>query len=182
MWRRGSPKDREAFRELFEAHREPVYRLLCRLVRDPHDAEDLLQETFVRLWRKRAQFRGDGSLAGYLRSIAYRTFLNARPRLGRGRAMGALPEEPVDGRRGPAREVERNDMERYLLARVRAVVDELPDSWREPFVLFRYEGLTCREVAEMTGLTPKAVEMRVSKALQRVAARLRDLRAEFTAR
>ena len=55
-------------------------------------------------------------------------------------------------------------------------------AWRVPFVLYRYEGLTCREVAEMTGLTLKAVEMRVTKALKRIAARLHDLRTEYQPR
>ena len=69
------------FREAFESHRDAVYRLLVRLARNPHDAEDLLQETYLTFWRKRAQYRGDGSLAGYLKRIAYRTFLNARSRI-----------------------------------------------------------------------------------------------------
>ncbi len=57
---------------LFETHRAAVHRFLTRLARNAHDADELLQETFVLVWRKRAQFRGDGSVGGYLRQIAYR--------------------------------------------------------------------------------------------------------------
>ncbi|MBP7276243.1 MAG: hypothetical protein KBA51_08585 [Kiritimatiellae bacterium] len=49
----------------------------------------------------------------------------------------------------------------------------LPSGWREPFVLFRYEGLTCAQVAEMMGLSPKAVELRLARALRAVAERVR---------
>jgi RNA polymerase sigma-70 factor (ECF subfamily) len=171
----------DRFREIFNDHRESVYRLLYRLARNPHDAEDLLQETFTRLWKKQSQYRG-GSLQAYLRKIAYRSYLNARPRLVRGRALAPISADLPAGGRCPAGRLEHDDLERYLLERVQLVVDGLPDAWREPFVLYRYEGLTCREVAEMTGLSTKAVEMRVTKALKRIAARLHDLRAEYQPR
>jgi len=171
----------DGFREVFEENRQAIYRLLYRLARNPHDAEDLLQETFTRLWRKQSQYRG-GSLQAYLRKIAYRSYLNARPRLVRGRALTPLSADLPDPRNGPVGCIEQRDLEAFLLERVQVVVDGLPDAWREPFVLYRYEGLTCREVSEMTGLTLKAVELRVSKALKRIAARLHDLRTEYQPR
>src|SRR5689334_13560010 len=91
----GIPSDREGFRRLFDELKDPMYRFLYRLSRDAHDAEDLLQETFTTLWRKRDQFRGEGSLPGYVRQIGYRTFLNARTRLSRRRAERGLDAEPA---------------------------------------------------------------------------------------
>ena len=172
----------EEFRRVFQTHRDEVFRFLCRLARNRHDAEDLLQETFVRVWRKGDQFRGDGSLQGYLRRIAYRTYLNARPRIQKGRAPLPLESvEPPEGNGSPAADAARRDLERFLLARVRQAVDELPDSWRDPFVLFRYEGLKLKEIAEILELTPKAVEIRVARALKRVAERVRGFREEYAA-
>jgi len=179
MDRSAHPDDREAFRRLFDEHGAGLHRFLTRLARDRHDAEDLLQETFARLWRKRDQFRGEGSLEGYLRRVAYRTFLNARHRLSRGREPLPLQHEPCGGAEDPAERAARDDLRQHLLARVREEVDRLPDSWREPFVMFRFEGMTCPAIAELMGLTPKAVEMRVTKALRRVADRLKELRAEY---
>ena len=176
------PGDRDGFRSLFETHRNAVYRFLHRLSGNADDAEDLLQETFTLLWRKRHQFRGDGSLEGYVRRIAYRSYLNARPKIVRGRAHQVLDgheEMAVDRSDSPDETAARRDAQRHLLECVRRVVDALPDSWREPFVLFRYEGLTCAEVAETMGLTPKAVEMRLAKAMKDVAGRLAGLREEF---
>src|SRR5262245_50452853 len=168
----GIPPDREGFRGLFEAHKDTVYRLLCRLSRDSHHAEDLLQETFVIVWRKRDQFRGDGSLQGWLRRIAYRTYLNARPRLERARVEAGLEVEPLARGLGPDDAAQRLDRD-AALATVRRAVDSLPEGWREPFVLFRYEGMSCAEVAEVLELTLKAVELRLARALRAVAEQVR---------
>jgi len=172
--------DRDEFRRVFEAHGDSVFRYLYRLAGNRHDAEDLLQETFSRLWRKRDQFRGDGSLAGYVRRIAYRTFLNARTRLDRVRANQPIDHvEPEDGASGPADTACRDDLKAFLLAEVRRAVDDLPESSREPFVLFRYEGLSLKEIAETMDITPKAVELRIARALKRVAECVRDLKAQY---
>jgi RNA polymerase sigma-70 factor (ECF subfamily) len=179
------PGDRDGFRRVFEAHRDAVHRFLHRLAGNGDDAEDLLQETFTLLWRKRHQFRGEGSLEGYLRQIAYRSYLNARPRLQRGRAMQAIDagagSDVAASADAPDESAAQVETRRLLLSRVRRAVDALPDSWREPFVLFRYEGLTSGEVAQTMGLTTKAVEMRLAKATKDLAARLADLKPAFRA-
>jgi RNA polymerase sigma factor (sigma-70 family) len=168
----GIPPDREGFRGFFEAHRDALYRLLCRLARDPHHAEDLLQETFVIVWRKRDQFRGDGSLEGWLKKIAYRTYLNARVRLERARAETGLDAEPSAPTVAPDDSAAGRIDRAAALVAVRRAVDGLPEGWREPFVLFRYEGMTCTQVAEMLDVTPKAIELRLARALRAVAEQL----------
>ena len=169
----GIPDDTEGFRRLYETHRTSIHRLLARLARDGHTADDLLQETFLTVWRKRAQYRGEGSVEGWMKTIAVRTYLNARPRLVRALAETGLPMAPP-ARPGVASDDVGGRIDRNaLLAQVRAAVDGLPSGWREPFVLFRYEGLTCAQVAEMMGLSPKAVELRLARALRAVAERVR---------
>jgi RNA polymerase sigma-70 factor (ECF subfamily) len=177
-------EEQREFRELFETHADSVFRFLFRLARNRHDAEDLLQETFVRLWRKRDQFRGDGSFAGYARRVAFRTFLNARPRLARRSASVPIENcsEPHCGQDGPAEQASRADADSFLLARVRRAIDTLPDSLREPLVLFRFEGLKVKEIAEFLEITPKAAEHRVARALHRVTAQVEDVRAEYHGR
>jgi len=166
------PPDSEGFRRLFDSLAPAVHRFLVRLTRDAHAAEDLLQETFTTLWRKRAQFRGDGSVEGYLRQIAYRTWLNARVRLKRARTVAPLDVEPSSPSETAADGVARDLDRRDALAAVRRAVDALPEGWREPFVLFRYEGLTCAEIAEAMDLSPKAVELRLARAMKEVVSRV----------
>jgi RNA polymerase sigma-70 factor (ECF subfamily) len=172
---------RSEFRELFESHREPVFRLLWRLSGNPHDAEDLLQETFVTYWRKRRQFRGEGSLLGYLRKIAFRTFLNSRARLSAKRPPLPLLDQPDPAEPGPEKAVDDEDTRRFLLQRVREALDTLPDGAREAFVLFRYEGMTVREVAETVEAPLKTVESRLRRAKQLLTQRLARYRDHLTA-
>lgn len=153
-------------------HRTSIHRLLARLARDGHTADDLLQETFLTVWRKRAQYRGEGSVEGWMKTIAVRTYLNARPRLVRALAETGLPMDPP-ARPGVASDDVGGRIDRNaLLAQVRAAVDGLPSGWREPFVLFRCKGLTCAQVAEMMGLSPRP-ELRLARALRAVAERVR---------
>src|SRR5262249_23946355 len=59
--------ERPEFRALFDEQRDPLFRFLLRLTRNASDAEDLLQETFLTVWKKRELFDGRGSAAGFLR-------------------------------------------------------------------------------------------------------------------
>lgn len=176
-----SQRDHDAFRRLFDERRVELFRFLYRLTGHAHDADDLLQETFARLWRKRDQFRGDGSVGAYLRKVAYRVWLNARARIARSRNGAPLDNEPVDGTSGPEESAAQRESRAFLLREVRSAVEALPEEWRVPLLLFRYEGLSCAEIAETLGVTPKAVEMRLRKATQTLAARLRKLSPEYGA-
>ncbi len=136
----GKTLDRAEFRAMFNEHRDPVYRFLWRLTRDPHEAEDLTQETFVMFWRKQEQFRGEGSLQGYLRRIGYRLFLNSRSRLSASRPTLSLSQAPEASGPGDEAEVDRNESREFLVSRVLAALDSVPDRAREAFLLFRFAG------------------------------------------
>jgi RNA polymerase sigma-70 factor (ECF subfamily) len=164
--------ERAEFRALFLEQREPLFRFLLRLTRNAPDAEDLLQETFLTVWRKRQLYSGQGSLAGFLRRTAYRLFLN-QSELERRRSSLAprvvvedIPHEP-DGSR------ERDETIGFLVERVREALDELPEPARTAFVLFRYEGLSCSEVAEALSTPVKTIEARLARATQLLAVKLR---------
>ena len=172
--------ERPEFRALFLEQRDPLFRFLLRLTRDPSDAEDLLQATFLTVWRKRALYEGRGSAAGFLRRTAYRLFLNqvqvrTRRGEGAGRRMASgdlVPEAVVD----PAATRERDETLAFLVQRVRAALDELPEPARTAFILFRYEGFSCAEVAELQSAPLKTVETRIARATQLLAEKLRPFR------
>lgn len=171
--------ERAEFRILFDEQREPLFRFLLRLTRNPTDAEDLLQETFLTVWRKRELFEGRGSAAGFLRRTAYRLFLNQSELSARRTSLapqaGELPrtdEEP----QGESLAAERAETISFLVQRVRAALDELPEPTRTAFVLFRYAGLSCAEVAATQGAPQKTVETRIARATQLLAEKLRPYR------
>src|SRR6185436_10749562 len=140
--------ERPEFRALFDEQRDPLFRFLLRLTRNASDAEDLLQETFMTVWKKRELFEGRGSAAGFLRRTAYRLFLNQAELVTRRAALAPVAARDIE----PAAEAahrdalaahERDETVGFLVQRVRAALEELPEPARTAFVLFRYEGLTC---------------------------------------
>jgi RNA polymerase sigma-70 factor (ECF subfamily) len=161
------------FRALFHEQRDPLFRFLFRLTRNASDAEDLLQETFLTVWKKRELYVGRGSAAGFLRSTAYRLFLNQAQLAARRSDLAPLAAEV---RAHDAAEPERAETIGFLVARVRAALDELPEPTRTAFVLFRYEGLSCAEVAETQNAPLKTVETRIARATQLLAEKLRPWR------
>jgi RNA polymerase sigma-70 factor (ECF subfamily) len=166
------------FRALFEAERDRLMRFLCHLTGNASDAEDLLQETFLAVWRKRDQFEGRGSAAGYVRRTAFHLFLNARQKQDRRDAIARrTDEEPVCT---PVADYEENEAREILVKRVRAAVDTLPEGPREAFILFRFEGLSCAEIAEMAGVPRKTIESRLARAVELLAARLRRQAPELS--
>ena len=178
----GKTFDRAEFRTLFNEHRDPVYRFLWRLTRDPHEAEDLTQETFVTFWRKQEQFRGEGSLQGYLRRIGYRLFLNSRSRLSAARPSLSLSQAPEASGPGDEVEVDRREYREFLVSRVLAALDTVPERAREAFLLFRFEGLTAAQVAEATEAPIKTVESRLKRAHELLSGKLRQYKDQFQSR
>jgi RNA polymerase sigma-70 factor (ECF subfamily) len=173
------PLPRPEFRALFEEHRDAVYGFLWRLTRDPHEAEDLTQETFVKFWRRQEQFRGDGSLPGYLRRIGYRLFLDSRSRRAAANPPLRLDQAPELASAGEEQSVDRREGTDFLVSRVLAALGDLPERTREAFSLFRFEGLTVAQVAEATGAPVKTVESRLKRAHELLSGKLRRYRDEF---
>lgn len=154
---------RTEFRDLFDRQRDPLYRYLYRLTGNRADAEDLLQDAFAAVWRKRDRYEGRGSLEGFLRSTAYRLFLNEWKKTSRRRDLAPPPEPP---RTVPAAagEVAESEARGFLMEKVRDALAQLPEPSRRAFELFRFEGWTAREISEATDTPVKTVETRVRRA------------------
>jgi RNA polymerase sigma-70 factor (ECF subfamily) len=170
--------DRPAFHVLFQTERDRTFRFLLRLTRNRADAEDLLQESFLTVWRKREQFEGRGSAGGFLRRTAYHLYLNRRTRDERRAALAPRNGTPVAEPPADLR-VERREAVEFLVERVREALTHLPAPAREVFVLFRFEGLTCSEIAELTDAPVKTVETRLLRATRALAARLETHRDQM---
>lgn len=167
------------FRELFEREGSNVLRFLLRLTRNRSDADDLLQETFLTVWRKREQFEGRGAVEGWLKRTAWRTYLNSRTLRERRARLSLLDSERRDAaaqEEAADAALEQRDALAFMSQKIRGVIDELPEHSREAFILFRFEGLTCSQIAQLTDTPLKTVETRVARATKQVAERLRPYR------
>jgi RNA polymerase sigma-70 factor (ECF subfamily) len=168
------PLDRRQFRELFETERDRAHRFLTRLCGDPHEADDLLQEAFLRLWTHRADFTGRGPAAAWLMKTCFRVYLSAREK--RQRRLCLVPPSPAPAEAlaqvAAASDIhafEEGEQRAALLARVRLALQALEDGPREAFVMFRVEGLSVAEIADITDLPPKTVETRIRRATRLLA-------------
>jgi len=166
--------DLGAFEELYRAHAGKLFSVACRLVGNPTDAEDLLQEIFLVAHRKLESFRGESALGTWLYRLATNHCLDyLRSRAGRANQLtDALDDEPgfyQPGSRGLAEQtVTKMDLERALA--------RLPEGCRAAFVLHDIEGLEHREVAEALGIAEGTSKSQVHKARMR----LRSILSERT--
>lgn len=155
--------DLGAFDLLYERHRGPLFGVLLRLARDRALAEEVLQETFLRVYTHRREYRAQGRFRAWLFTVA-RNLLADRYR--RARPAAGAQAADVEAPEGPQAWAEA----RELTARLEHAVRRLPPTQREALLLMRIGGLTAEEAARVTGSTPGAVRVAVHRALQALRA------------
>ena len=159
-----------AFEELYRAHSPRLYSLTLRMVGNPADAEDLLQEIFLSAHRKLEGFRGEAALGTWLYRLATNQCLDyLRSRAAKtNHVTGSIDDEiglSDAGSRGLGeRTVARMDLERALA--------KLPEGARAAFVLHDVQGLEHREVAEALGVAEGTSKSQVHKARLKLRALL----------
>lgn len=165
--------DRGSFRELYERHEGRVYAYLWRLLGDRGQAEDLRQEAFVRLWAAREDWEDSGSVAGYLIRVARNLALNTqRHEQVAHRWRVLVSSDPAPTPPPPDLVLAQEN----LAARIYAAIEALPERPREVFILKRDAGLSYREIAEQLGISPKTVEVHMSRAYKLLREALAGLR------
>ena len=171
LLKRAGAGDQAAFLELYDRHRQPIFRFAYRLLGEVDIAEDVTHDCFLSLIRKPENFRPErASLRTYLfaatRNLALKHFRTS----GRETGLDEMTEEPqLSPRHGPLRKL----LDEELAAEVRKAVFSLPPLQREALVLFEYEGLSLNEIAEITGADVGAVKGRLYRARERLKTVLR---------
>lgn len=156
--------DQAACRELYDRHRSGIYTLALRLAGDRPEAEDLVQEIFIRAFRGLAGYRGDSSFSTWL----YRIALNCcrdRLRTRRKRNMVRLDRVEIASTAGQS----QAELGRIL----EQAIAGLPEGCREAFVLHDVQGMGHREIAGILGCSEANVRSQVWKA----RGKLRDMLA-----
>ena len=152
--------DADAFEELVRLTERRVYGLALRLVRDPHEAEDVAQEAYLRMFRGLSGFREESRFETWMHRIVTNTAFN---HLHRRRRFGEIladepPELPV-----PDQTESRSDSDRLERA-----ISQLSEGQRVPLVLKDVYGLSCREIGEELGIQEGAVKVRLHRARKRL--------------
>lgn len=172
--------DTAAFELIMRRHNRRLFRIARGILRDDGEAEDCVQEAYVRAWFALAQFRGPAGFSGWLCRIATNEALMRRRSLARrwsrlestgdGDATAALPEEVPATSPGPAAQLH----ERQLRQLLEAAIDRLPDGCRDAFVLREVEQMSVAETAGCLGIEEGAVKTRVHRARKLLQRSLQD--------
>lgn len=148
QYQRGEPS---AFEVLVRRYQRPLFTFLLRLTGSRERAEDLFQETFIKVLEALPKYREKGKFGSWLFKIAYRLSVDAwrhdgfwRDRVTR---TEQLDDIAVSAEGLPDAVVEREE----LLQQIEAVVAELPEKQRRVFLLRQHGGISFREISELTG-------------------------------
>src|SRR5665811_2087640 len=168
--RRALARDDIAFRIIMERHNRRLYRIARGILRNDSEAEDVVQETYVRAFTHLDGFRGDSSLATWLARIAMNEALG---RLRRTRpnvdldtlAPGVLEAQIIQfPLSGVSEDPEKTMAQREIQRVVEHAIDELPEAFRIVFVTRVLEGMNVEETAEILRLKPETVKTRLHRA------------------
>jgi RNA polymerase sigma-70 factor (ECF subfamily) len=170
LLRRLQSGDPLAFAQFVEENQSQVYNLALRMLNDPQEAEDVLQETFLNAYKALPGFEGRSSLSTWLYRIASNASLM---RLRKKQPATVSVDEPLvldDGDSVPRQLVDWSNLpeDELLSNEARQVMDEavteLPEALRIVFILRDLEGLSTAETGEVLGLSTGAVKTRLHRA------------------
>ena len=172
--------DLAAFEEVYRQHGRRLYNLGLRMLGQPADAEDALQDVFLQAFRKLGSFKGDAALGTWLYRLAMNLYLD------RLRSRGAHDDRATDRLEaaGPAAMQERDPGVEMAVNRLdlERALAELPAGYRAAFVLHDVEGFEHREVGAILGISEGTSKSQVHKARMRLRQLLSSHRAPVSSR
>jgi RNA polymerase sigma-70 factor, ECF subfamily len=167
---RAAAGDASAFQRLVEQHRTMVYRVAYQFAGNHHDAEDIAQEVFIKVYRSLDRFRHDAQLSSWLYRIVMNACIDHRRRH---LAAGARPsgdeleqrmlETPEDSP-GPEARAYAGELGQVLESEIR----RLPAGQRVVFLMRHYQGLKLCEIAHALGLAEGTVKRQLHAAVHRL--------------
>lgn len=164
---RASGGDRAAQRDLFHAHRTGVHHTLYRILGNNRDLEDLIQDSFLEVFRSLKSYRGDSTLARWCQTIATRS---AYLYIGK-RKPPAVELSVVEDTVAGDHDTRRHAMVREAARRMYAALDRIEAKQRIAFALAVIDGRPLAEVAQLTESTVFSVKTRVWRARKQLFAR-----------
>lgn len=155
--------DRKAFQAFLSRHLRGVVRFAQRYIHQHHDAEDIAQEVFLRVWQKAGTWRYQGySVKSWLYRIAYNLCIDELRRKQPDNLTMQMEEQQSSA---SSEELVERDME---LTRLGMAIDSLPERQRSALILCAYEGLSNQDAAEVMGCSVEALESLLARARRKL--------------
>jgi RNA polymerase sigma-70 factor (ECF subfamily) len=163
--------DAAAFQELVRRYREPLQRYFASLLADRTQADDFVQETFLRLWLSRRRYEPSGKFSSYLYQIGKHYWLNQRKKF-RPEAEAACLDDATHATSPTTTQPHAVLLQRYRDGRIRRAIADLPEHYRLVFELCHFEGMRYAEIAERLGIPVGTVKSRMAEAVRQLRAAL----------
>jgi RNA polymerase sigma-70 factor (ECF subfamily) len=166
LCRRCQRGDIHALEELYQRHKDKVYALALRMTNNVQDAEDIVQEIFIQVYRKIGAFRGDAAFSSWLYRITTNVTLSALRR--RKRAARELPSEDILTKDHP-----RAQSNKLLKPFLEKAIASLPPKSRMVFILHDVQGFQHNEIAKMLNCSVGTSKSQLHKARAQLRKSLR---------
>ena len=157
-----------AYRELVRRHGSRLLRLTTRVLRDNAEAEDVTQETFLKVWQRAGDYSPEGSAIGWLYRIAHNLSVDRLRR--RGKLQAFEEEEGEAAPDSPPQTKLMNQMERK--SALDSAIEALPERQAAAITLVHLDELSGAEAAQVLGVSVEALESLLSRARRSLRARL----------
>jgi RNA polymerase sigma-70 factor (ECF subfamily) len=168
--KRALARDEAAVRDIIKANNRRLYRLARGILRNDGEAEDVVQETYVRAFTRLGDFRGESSLSTWLSRIAMNEALGRLRRQRPGVEISSLPQGTLEAQiiqfplMSATDDPEKSMAQREIQHVVEGAIDELPEPFRLVFMTRVVEGMNVEETAEILDLKPETVKTRLHRA------------------
>ncbi len=168
--KRALARDEAAVRDIIRANNRRLYRLARGILRNDGEAEDVVQETYVRAFTRLADFRGESSLSTWLSRIAMNEALGRLRRERPGVEISSLPQGTLEAQiiqfplMSATDDPEKSMAQREIQHVVEGAIDDLPEPFRLVFITRVVEGMNVEETAEILDLKPETVKTRLHRA------------------
>jgi len=164
--------DPKAFRKLFDAYWNKIYKIALQKLPREEDASDITQEVFYVIWKNREYWKVKTNVASYLQGMLRHKIYDFYAQRDRLPLFIPLDEQDEYWQYSfQMGEVEDFSEENRL---VKAEIDNMPDRMREVFLLSRFENLSAAQIADKMGISIQTVRNQISSALSRLKSRFGD--------
>jgi RNA polymerase sigma-70 factor, ECF subfamily len=164
IWRNIQQKDEDAFKHYYKEHFKSFFLMSCKYLKDPSQAEEIVNDVFLKLWEDGDKMTIESSLKSYIYKAIINRSINVLNKSKREMIhhadISVIPEESYE-----LREIEENE----LRVKIYAAIDQLPDQCKRVFEMSRFEELKQQEIADRLGISIKTVKNHITIALKQLS-------------
>jgi RNA polymerase sigma-70 factor, ECF subfamily len=164
----------EPFETLYDRYNQRLFHFILRFVRERSLAEDILQETFLRIFKERKRYRKTARFSTYLFTIARNLCLDTLKTWERKHVLSSQEdyvEKAMDLSKGPSKIAEEDELSEILQREIQV----LPGDQMEVLLLSKYSGLSYEEIAQIVESTPAAVKQKAYRAMLSLRQKLKKM-------